>query len=177
MPKTRPMDLSQLAQIAEIVGVVTIVFGLIFGLAQLRQFRQQRRDTAAVELMRSIQDREFTRAYRIVYALPTDVSAAALRERGEEAEDAAMTIGAKFETIGLLVFRQNIPLDIVEELIGAGVIDFWNRCQPWVHDMRKENSQPLILEWFQWLAERLQERGRAEQKPAYVRFRNWSGPR
>ena len=171
------MDLSQLAQIAEIVGVVTIVFGLIFGLAQLRQFRQQRRDTAAVELMRSIQDREFTRSYRIVYALPAGLTATALRARGEEAEDAALTIGAKFETIGLLVFRKNIPLDLVEELIGAGVIDFWNKLRPWVNDIRKENSQPLILEWFQWLAERLNERGRVEQRPAYERFRDWSGPR
>ena len=75
------MDLSFLSQIAQILGGVTVLAAVVFGIAQLRQFQQQRRDAAAVELMRSLQDGEFTRAFRLIISLPEGMGAADLRAK------------------------------------------------------------------------------------------------
>lgn len=171
------MELSVLSQIAQILGGITVVVAVVFGIAQLRQFQQQRRDAAAVELMRSLQDREFTRAFRLIYALPDGLGAEGLRARGSEYEDAAYALSARFETMGLLVFRGNIPFVLVEELVGGAVVSLWHRLRPWVEDLRSEQEHRLLWEWFQWLAERLADRGRPGQTPAYEKYRDWSPER
>lgn len=123
--------------------------------------------------MRSFQDGEFTRAFRLIYALPDGARAADLRAMGAEYEDAALAIGTRFETVGLLVFRENIPFHIVEDLVGGVAVALWRKLQPWVVEVRSEQKQKMFLEWFQWLAERMAERGRTAQTPAYERYRDW----
>jgi len=171
------VDLNVLSQMAQVLGGVTVVVAVVFGIAQLRQFQQQRRDAAAVELMRSLQDGAFTRAFRLVYSLPDGLGAQDLRARGPEYEDAAFTVSAKFETLGLLVFRGNIPFHLMEELVGGVVVFLWRRLQPWALDLRAEQQHRILWEWFQWLAERLEERGRVEQIPAQERYRDWNPKR
>lgn len=67
-----------------------------------------------------------------------------------------------------------IEAELVEDLIGGVTIDFWRKLRPWVEDLRAANRQPLLLEWFQWLAERLAERGRSDAVPVYERCRDWT---
>lgn len=47
------MDLTTLANLAEIFGALTVVGGMVFAVAQVREYRAQRRDAMAVELVRS----------------------------------------------------------------------------------------------------------------------------
>ena len=46
-------DLNTIANISEIVGGLAIVIGGIFAVVQLQEFREQRRQAVAVELLRS----------------------------------------------------------------------------------------------------------------------------
>lgn len=171
------MELDVLSQFAQVLGGISVVVAVVFGIVQLRQFQQQRSDAAAVELMRSLQDGEFTRAFRLIYALPDGVGAEDLRAKGNEYEEAAYAISARFETMGLLVFRGNIPFLLMEELVGGAVVALWCRLQPWVFDVRSEQEQRLLWEWFQWLAERLADRGRPGETPAFEKYRDWSPKR
>lgn len=167
------MDLDYWSQIAQILSGITVVVGVIFGFLQFRQYQHQRRDTAALELMRSFQNSEFTHAMRLLYALPDALSASELRALGSEHEDAALVVGTRFETMGLLGFREDIPFDLLEDLIGGVCISLWTKLRVWVEDVRQEQNQRMFLEWFQWLAERLEERGRTDRAPAYERCRTW----
>ena len=63
-------DLTTLANLAEIFGAVVVVGGLGFGVVQLHNYRQQRRETAAIELLRSFHNPEFSRALRVVLDIP-----------------------------------------------------------------------------------------------------------
>lgn len=167
------MDLNTLSQVAEVLGGVAVVTAVIFGVIQLRQFQQQRRDLAAVELMRTLQDSEFTRAFHLIYSLPDGLQAADIRAKGTEYEAAAFTICARFETVGLLVFRGNIPFQLVEELVGGLVIKLWQRLLPWVEDVRAEQGHEILWEWYQWLAEQFEKGKRTEQTPAFEQHRDW----
>jgi hypothetical protein len=168
--------LDTLANLAQVLGAIAVVAAIAFGLAQIRQFQQQRRDALAVELMRSIQDAEFTRSLRLMLTLPVNASVDDFRARGEPFEDAAWALAAKYETLGYLVFRGIMPLDLVEELVGGIGVNLWLRLRPWAEAVRAEQGQPLLLEWFQWLAERLEARDRPQAVAAYVRHKHWVGP-
>jgi hypothetical protein len=165
--------LETLANVAQVLGAIAVLAAIAFGLAQIRQFRQQRRDVLAVELMRSIQDAEFTRSLRILLTLPIDASVDEFRSRGESFEDAVWALASKYETLGYLVYRGIMPIELVEELVGGIGVNLWTRIAPWANALRAEQQQPLLLEWFQWLVERLQERHRPEAVPAFIRCQNW----
>lgn len=167
------MDLATLAQLAEILSGIAVVVAIVFGVVQVRQFRQQRSDLADIALMQSLQDPEFTRSFRLVYSLDDGLDAKALRALGPEYEEAAIALGARFESIGLLVFRGSIPFDLFEQILGGIVVLLWRKLEPWVRDYRAEQGHELLFEWFQWLAERLDERGRPTELPAYRRYRDW----
>lgn len=171
------MDLMALSQLAQILGGAAVVIALVFGMVQIHQFRRQRHDVAAIELMRSLQDKEFTHSFRLIYPLPVDMPVDAFRALGPEYEDAALALGARFESMGLLVYRDSLPMHLVEEIIGGAVVILWMRLRPWVEANRQEQRHPLLFEWFQWLAERLDERGRPTETPAYQRFRDWKTKR
>jgi hypothetical protein len=168
------MDLQTLASLAQVIGVAAVIAAIGFGMVQIRQYRQQRRDAVAVELMRSIQDTEFTRSFRILLTLPEGCTAADIKARGPAVEDAAIALIAKYETLGYLVFRGIMPIELVEELVGGVGVHFWNLLKPWALELRQERNQPLMFEWYQWLAELLERRGRPSQQPAFERYNDWS---
>lgn len=168
--------LETLANLAQVLGAVAVLAAIVFGVAQIRQFRQQRHDVLAVELMRSIQGTGFTQSLRLLLALPEGATVEEFRARGPDVEDTAWALGAKFETLGYLVFRGIMPIELVEELVGGVAVHLWARLRPWALAVREELDQPLMLEWYQWLAERLIERERPAAVPAYARFRDWRPP-
>jgi len=49
------------------------------------------------------------------------------RELGSEYEEAALALGARFESMGLLVYRESLPMHLVEEIIGGAVVLLWRR--------------------------------------------------
>jgi hypothetical protein len=158
---------------AAFTGLVIVVTALV-GIDQLRQLRAQRRDSAAVELVRSLQDIDFTRAFGLIFSLPPAIAAADLRARGREYEEAAQLMVMRFEILGLLVYRGTISFDVTEELIGGAVVGVWDRLKILTSETRKAQDYPMYLEWFQWLAEQFIKRNRLEQSPAHVRHRDWS---
>ena len=167
------MDLQTFSIIVDIIGSVAVIAAIIFGLIQIKQFQRQRRDMAAIELVRSVQNSEFTHAFRLINSLPEKITALEFKNKSTEYIDAAHTLSMKYETIGLLVYKGIIPITTAEELIGGVAISLWKRLHPWVDLVRKEQSQELFLEWFQWFVERLVERKRDHQEPAYNLFKDW----
>ena len=57
------MTLQTLANIAEIIGALLVITGVFFGLMEVRHYRQQRQETASMEIMRAFQSLDFNRAF------------------------------------------------------------------------------------------------------------------
>ena len=167
-------DLATLANIAEILGTVTIIGGVIFAIIQIREFRAQRRETVAVELLRSFHDPQLAHAVNLIRELPDGVSAEELRSRGPEYEKAAVMVSTTYETIAFLVFREMTSFSMVRELTGGLAVVMWRKLARWTDAVRQAQAQPSWAEWFQWLAEQLTREGeQKESNPAYVRFAEW----
>ena len=166
-------NLSLLANLAEIMGVIIVVGGLYFAVLQLRQFRQQRRELAAIELFRFFGNPRFTRAYATVLRLPAGLSAGDLKNRDEWLDDAAMLVSSTMENIGVMTYQRIVPFTIVYHLIGSSTVILWHRLENWVYALRKEIGNDGAFEWFQWLAERLEDYQTLDPLPAYLAHKDW----
>jgi hypothetical protein len=167
------MDLITIVQIARIVGSVVVISGVVFGVVQIRQYQQQRRDVAAVQLVNSFQSPDFNKALRKVWSLPDATSITELRKLGDDWEEAAFQVGMTLETMGLLVYRRIVPLLILDELMGDAILVLWRKLRPWVEHLRVEQERDSAYEWFQWLADRLAETDRRTERGAHRIYRKW----
>ena len=167
------MTLEALANLAQVIGAIAVVAGIAFGWYQVRQFRTQQRGAIAAEICHTFYSRDLASAVHLLYSLPDGISAADLRARGSEYEEAAICSTTAFETMGLLVYKRIAPFDIVVELAGGMITVTWRKIATWNATVRIEQSQPSWAEWFEWLAHQAEaEKTRVE--PAYIRFRHWS---
>ena len=166
-------DLERLANIAEIVGVIIVVGGLFFAVLQMRQIRQQRRELAAIELFRFFGNPHFTTAYKRILRMPDDLDIADIRDEDTGLEDAAVLISATMESIGVMTYQRIVPFLVVNNLIGQSVPILWRKLERWAVALREEQKSDGAFEWFQWLAERLEEYEPDNPEPAYLSKRSW----
>jgi hypothetical protein len=167
-------DLATIANFAEILGGLALLTGGAFAVVQLREFREQRRQAAAVELVRSFSEPAHANAVNLIQELPDGASAEVLRAKGREYERAATMMAITYETIGLLVYREMASFAMVQELTGGLTVVMWRKLGPWVHTIRQEQGHRSFAEWFQWLAEQLGREGaEKEAHPAYERYAGW----
>jgi hypothetical protein len=169
--------LDTLASLGEFLGGMAVIGGVIFAVIQVRHYRQQRRDVATIELMHAVLGPQIVEAFRLLGFVSDGISASEIRAKGAEYEDAALSIFLVYETIGLLVFRGVAPFHLVQELTGGAVVAMWRKLRVYYEEIRQERSHERIAEWFQWLAERLEEHeARAPIQPAHKRFADWEPP-
>jgi hypothetical protein len=170
--KTRTAPLLNLLQ------SIAIVFGLVFGAVQLGQFRSEQRRQANAELARSFLTPELMSAFNLILTMPDSVSyETAQADYGDGAPDLLFLVQT-FETVGLMVYRGDVELGTVDDFLGTFIIISWNKLKPMEEQYRAKYNAPSVAEWFQWLAERLQDyRAGAAPPPAYEAFKDWKPSR
>ena len=161
-----------LANLAEIIGAGTIITGLVFGLVQLRHYRIQQRDSVAQSLAQTFYSRDLANAIALLQNVPDGISLAELRSRGQEYEEAAVTVTTSFETMGVLVFKRIATLEIVVDLAGGIVTTMCRKLARCQEELRAELQQPSWGEWFQWLGDQV-ARVKDTREPAHIQYRDW----
>jgi len=72
------------------------------------------------------------------------------------------------ESLGIVVAERLINIDLVDKILGSFVVTSWEKYKTMFLDMRVKMSDPFLGEYFQWLAERIDERMRlAPRKPFF----------
>src|SRR6266550_3906835 len=115
------MDISTLASL---INALAVTAGVIFAAVQIRQYRQRRKRDVMLEMVRSFQSAAFTAALRRVLSLPDGADAAKIREvLGPDGEDAVYLVSLTWESLGVLVFRREVTLDLVDDFFSGPLID------------------------------------------------------
>ena len=166
------MDLSTLANV---VNAVAVTAGVLFAVVQLRDYRHHRRHEGMLNLVRSFENPTFSKALRRVIELPDNVTADQIRQLlGSEGEDVIVHVTATWEAIGILVFHEELTLDIVDDFFSGPILISWRKLLPYTSYLREHYERETWSEWFQWLAERMMEReSKVAAVPAYLAHRNW----
>jgi hypothetical protein len=170
------MDLSTLANL---INAIAVTGALIFAAAQVGYYRQRRRREAMLELVRSFQSPVFTSALRRVLSLPEGADTQKIRELlGADGEDAVYLVSLTWESLGVLMFRREVTLDLVDDFFSGPIVLSWQKLKIYSEEWRRTLNRETGNEWFHWLAERMIEREKLSPPvPAYIARRTWREPR
>lgn len=157
-----------------LISTTAIVVALVFAGFQVKEANRTRRDQAAVVMIQSTQDDSFTLAMNAVAQLPAGLSAEQMDASGERAAESLLDFGVRLESIGYMVFLKMVPLATVDDLLGGVVLMFWSRAGGWAGRERERSGNPKLLEWCEWLADRVAERrATLGHEPAHRKHRGW----
>lgn len=168
------MNLQTLFQLIEALAVSA---GVIFAIVQVRQFRRERERSSALEMLHSFQTPEFAKAIVLTYALPDGLSKEEIESRLGEDFHVAYAMTTTWESLGILVFRREVGLDVVSDFFSGPIILSWRKLGAHFRAERKASGRQTIGEWFEWLNDRLVE-WEQETPPvaAHMEHRNWRRP-
>jgi hypothetical protein len=166
------MTLADVANLSQVVAGFVVLVGLVFAMVQVSEMSRQRREASALQLGAAFANPDFAKAFREVLDLPPGAKNDDVAQRG--AQDAAMLVSLTIESVAIMVHRRVIDLDMVWELMGGVVLSSWDRTRAWAEGYRRASGSEKFNEWFQWLAERMEERYRGEAaEPAFRRHPSW----
>ena len=163
------MDISTLANL---INAIAVTAGVIFAAAQIREFRRRQ---SMYTLVQTFQSADFAKALHRVTELPDNLNRAAIRAKvGPDGEDDIYFLMTTWESIGILVFHNELTLDVVDDFFSGPIVVSWRKLAPCVEEIRAELHRDTVFEWFQWLAERFIEREKSSAPvPAHVAHRDW----
>jgi hypothetical protein len=107
--------------------------------------------------------------------LPDDATAESIREMlGPEGEDLVVHVTATWETIGLLLFHDELTINIIDDFFSGPILISWRKLLPYTTYLREHYQRDTWSEWFQWLGERMMEReSKSPPVSAYMAHREW----
>lgn len=158
-----------------LVSTTAIVCSVVFAGLQIRNAQNQRSREAQLLLVRSFQTPEFINAMGVLLTLPEGLSKKELEERLGDKSGLLLFWSGTMESLGILVYRREITMDLIDDYFSGPIVFGWRRLRRYMDDVRKESGRETMGEWFQWLAERLQEReSKTPPVPANIAYRHWS---
>lgn len=165
------MDISTIANIATAIAVVV---GLVFGILEIRHARREREERASFEVVHAIMTSHWIDSAPIVRSLDETLTPDQL-QADKGLLQAAHSVAFILEALGYAVFKRIVRLETVDDLVGGSVRVAWRKLQPYAEHERKRTGSRKSWEWFQWLAERLDDRRGplAQQRGAYQIYRDW----
>ena len=144
------MDVQNVSTIVQLFGNLAIAVGIIIAVIQLKQSKKQRKEIAVFEIFKAWQTPEFTEALNEIQFLPDHVDPDELRYAKPKMDSYAYLVHAFFESTGLMVKREIISFDVVDDLVGGVIQVTWKKLDMWIQEWRDERN-PSAGEWFEWL--------------------------
>jgi hypothetical protein len=154
--------------LANLALTLSLIVAVIFGIAQVKAASRDRRERLTMETLRNFQTREFVELMQFVIArtLPSDRKGLYALPASEQV--IFIQFGQQMESLGILVAEKFINIDLVDKTLGSFVINSWEKYKPMFLDIRVSQPDPFLGEYFQWLAEQLDERMKTNpRKPFY----------
>src|SRR6185295_13229270 len=140
----------------------------------LRHGRRAREREVALEILRLIHTPDFARALRLMYDLEPGLSRAEVEARLGDDMHFVYSMMISWESLGVLVYRRQLDLQLVDDFVGGSLLLSWRKLERYVKEERIARERDTLLEWFQWLAERMREReSRVPVVPAYQAHTDW----
>jgi hypothetical protein len=146
-----------IATLSIVIAAVSVVMTAVFAMFQLRDLVKTRQTDLIMRLYSRFGSEEFQKTFEKVLGR----EAKSLREYEEKygwAEWSA--VGTFFEGIGILLRRKLINIGLVDDLFTAPVKMAWDMMKDGIVEVRKEEGQSTIFEWFEYLYNEMVKRER-----------------
>ena len=152
------MNNELIALLANIALTLSFIVAVIFGIAQVKTAKRDRKERLTLETLRSFHSREF--AGLLYYVTTTKIPKTITEWNTLSASERIQftQFGQMMESLGLLLAERLINVDLVDKTLGSFVFSTWEKYKPLFSDMREKNSDPFLGEYFQWMAEQIDHR-------------------
>lgn len=154
--------------IANISLALSFLAALVFGIVEFREGARNRRERFTMETLHNLQTREFAEisAQLSYHKPPTSYEEFQSFTIQEQAK--YIQFSQEMESLGLLVAEQLIDIDLVDKTLGSFVTTSWEKYKIIFEVLRVKQSDPFSGEYFQWLAEYIEDRMQKNpRKPFY----------
>jgi hypothetical protein len=153
--------------IANIALALTLVVGVVFGIAQVRAAALDRRERLTLEALHQFQSREFAELMHYIINKELPKTLDELRACPAQEQIMFMQLSQQMESLGMLVAERLINIDLVDKTLGSFVVTSWEKYKVTFMDIREKTPDPYLGEYFQWLAERIDERMKKHPRKAF----------
>ena len=156
-----------IALCANVALALSLIVALIFGIAQVRAAARDRRERLTLETLRNFQTREFAELIHFVTSHNLPSTRKEFSTLPENEQIIFIHLAQQMESLGLLVAEKLINLDLVDKTLGSFVSAAWQKYKNVFLDMRENIPDPFLGEYFQWLAEHIDERLRNDPRKPF----------
>ena len=162
------MNTELITSIANIALTLSFLVAFVFGVAQVKAASRDRRERLTLETLRNYQTREFAELMMTITTHETISTYEEFRELPLDVQIRFAQFSQMMESLGIMVAEKYVSLELVDKTLGSLARDVWKRYKPLYLDMREKLPDPFLSEYFQWLAERFDERMQQNpRKPFY----------
>jgi len=162
------------ALIANLALALSFIVGLIFGIAQVKAAARDRKERFTLETLRNFQTREFA---ELMFHINSYQNIPSTLEEWRKLPAADQVMFLQFtqemESLGILVAERYININLVDKTLGSFVTNSWDKFKTAIFDIRKKAPDPFLSEYYQWLAERLDERMQANPRKPFHETKNY----
>ncbi len=146
--------------IANLALTLSFIVALIFGIAQVKAAARDRRERLTLEILRQFQTREFSELTLFITSHKLPSSQKGFHALSAKEQVIFFQFSQEMESLGILVAEGLINIDLVDKTLGSLVTTAWTKYKAMFLDIREKQPDPFLGEYFQWLAEQINERMR-----------------
>jgi len=161
------MNSDTITTIANLALTLSFIVALIFGIVQVRVAASERRERLTLGTLSAFQSREFAELIFFISALKPMSRWDELSSLPAEDQIKFIQYGQQMESLGLLVAEGLIKMDLVDKTLGSFVTTSWEKFKSMFYDAREKIPDPFLAEYYQWIAERIDERMRNSPRPPF----------
>ncbi len=156
--------------LANIALTLSLIVAIVFGLAQIRAEKRNRRERLTIDALQNFQSKEFAELILFITTteFPDTIEKWAAWPKDERVRFIQIT--QQMESLGILLADGVINFDLVDKTLGSFVTSIWEKSRPLVLEMREKNPDPYLAEYFQWMAEQIDKK--MHEKPRKPFFQN-----
>jgi len=165
------MKTELITNIANLALALSFVIALVFGIVQVRTSARDRKERFTLDILRNFQSRDFVELMYFMNAHEIPASFEEMKKLSKESWILIVQFSQEMESLGMLVAEKSINIDLVDKTLGSYVITSWEKLKPMILDNRIKQRDPFIAEYFQWLAEKLNARMKANPRKPFNEIR------
>jgi hypothetical protein len=149
-----------ITEISAIVAAAGVLVGVAYYILDMRNQAKVRQTDMVMRLYAIFGSTEFQKAYHEIMTVEIKDYADASKKYRTNVEVLAAfySVGVFFEGIGVLVKRELINIDLVDDLFSGPISDTWEKIKPIVEGRRIQRKSPQTLEWFEYLYNEMKKR-------------------
>ena len=157
-----------IAVLANLALTFSLIVAVVFGIAQVKAAARDRQERLTLDTLRNFQTREFAELIQYITSHDMPANRKGLQALPVQEQVIFIQFGQQMESLGILVAEKLINIDLVDKTLGSFVTTSWEKYKKMFMDMRVNQPDPFLCEYFQWLAESIDKRMKENpRKPFY----------